>query len=80
MLFKPSFPDVSWEPLGEVAVVERGLFADPSKKSLFSAATKVRHLTPAIGTEILGIDLRQLSDSQKDELLVHSSQDLLLWC
>ena len=26
--------------------------------------------TPTIGTELLGIDLRQLSDSQKDELCV----------
>ncbi|KAH9481596.1 Putative alpha-ketoglutarate-dependent sulfonate dioxygenase [Psilocybe cubensis] len=65
---KPYFPNVSWEPLKEFEVVDRGLFADPEKKSLFSAATKVKHLTPAIGTEIEGIDLRQLSDSQKDEL------------
>jgi len=66
--YKPSFPDVSWEPLQEVAVTERALLADPSKKNLFSAATKVTHLTPAIGTEILGVDLRQLTDAQKDEL------------
>jgi sulfonate dioxygenase len=66
--FKPSFPDISWPPLEEVQVTERGLFADPEKKSLFSAATKVKHYTPAIGTEITGIDLRQLSNSQKDEL------------
>nr|GAT57367.1 alpha-ketoglutarate-dependent taurine dioxygenase [Mycena chlorophos] len=66
--FKPSFPDLSWPPLTEVAVSDRGLLADPEKKSLFSAASKVRHLTPAIGTELLGIDLRQLSETQKDEL------------
>ncbi|KAL1949619.1 hypothetical protein VTO73DRAFT_8500 [Trametes versicolor] len=66
--YKPSWPDVKWEPLGEIAVTDRGQFADPEKKALLSAATKVEHLTPAIGTEILGIDLRQLSDAQKDEL------------
>lgn len=66
--YKPSFPNLSWEPLQEQEVVDRGLFADPAKASLFGAATKVKHLTPAIGTEILGIDLRQLSNSQKDEL------------
>ena len=44
--------------------------ADPEKKSLLSAATKITHYTPTIGTEISGIDLRQLSDSQKDELCV----------
>jgi hypothetical protein len=27
-------------------------------------------LTPAIGTEIKGLDLRQLTDEQKDELYV----------
>ncbi|KAJ7928887.1 hypothetical protein B0H13DRAFT_968408 [Mycena leptocephala] len=66
--FKPSFPKLSWEPLKEVPFSDRGLVADPAKKSLLGAAQKVRHLTPAIGTELLGIDLRQLSDAQKDEL------------
>jgi sulfonate dioxygenase len=42
------------------------LFADPSKGSLVSAA-KVEYLTPAIGTEMLGIDLRNLSKTQKEE-------------
>ncbi len=44
--------------------------ADPEKTSLLSAASKVTHITPVIGTELLGIDLRQLSKSQKDELCV----------
>lgn len=70
MFNQPVFPDVHWEPLTEVSVAERGLLADPSKKSLLSAATKVTDLTPVIGTELLGIDLRQLSDTQKDELYV----------
>jgi sulfonate dioxygenase len=65
---QPYFPNVYWEPLTEVQVTDRGLFADPSKHNLFSAAQKVKHLTPSIGTEILGIDLRKLSGPQKDEL------------
>ncbi|EGN99509.1 hypothetical protein SERLA73DRAFT_168911 [Serpula lacrymans var. lacrymans S7.3] len=65
--YKPYFPAVDWEPLGEVEVIDRGLSADPAKKSLL-AVGKVKHLTPAIGTEIMGIDLRQLSSTQKDEL------------
>lgn len=44
------------------------MLADPSKKNLLSAATKVVQLTPAIGVELEGIDLRQLTDEQKDEL------------
>ena len=67
---QPFFPDVKWEPLKEFPVTDRALNADPEKKSLLSAASKVTHLTPTIGTELLGIDLRQLSDSQKDELCV----------
>ncbi|KAF5314818.1 hypothetical protein D9758_012152 [Tetrapyrgos nigripes] len=66
--FKPSFPNLSWPPLEEIQVTERGLHADPEKKALFSAAKKVRHYTPVIGTELDGIDLRQLSEAQKDEL------------
>ncbi|KAJ3778098.1 alpha-ketoglutarate-dependent sulfonate dioxygenase [Lentinula raphanica] len=66
--YKPFFPDLSWPPLEEVEVTERGLLADPEKKSLLTAAKKVKHYTPTIGTELSGIDLRQLSDSQKDEL------------
>ncbi|KAI9509817.1 hypothetical protein F5148DRAFT_1275078 [Russula earlei] len=66
--YKPAFPDISWEPLKEVKVTDRGLGADPEKKNLLSAASKVVTLTPAIGTELHGIDLRRLSDAQKNEL------------
>jgi sulfonate dioxygenase len=65
---QPSFPDVSWEPLKEVNVIDKGLRANSEKKSLLSAASKVITLTPTIGTELQGIDLRQLSAAQKDEL------------
>ena len=51
-------------------MTDRGQFADPEKKSLLAAASKVVALTPAIGTEIHGLDLRQLTDAQKDELCV----------
>lgn len=65
---QPSFPDVSWEPLKEVKVIDRGLRANSEKENLLSAASRVIALTPAIGTELQGIDLRHLSDAQKDEL------------
>ena len=65
---QPTFPDVSWEPLNEVEVVDMGVGADPRKKNLLSAASKCITLTPAIGTELHGIDLRQLTDPQRDEL------------
>ncbi|KAL4871691.1 hypothetical protein BDV12DRAFT_205995 [Aspergillus spectabilis] len=47
---------------------DRAFFADPEKKSLLSAATEVSHLTPYIGTELVGIQLSQLNNKQKDEL------------
>lgn len=51
-------------------MVDRGSAVDPEKKSLLSAASKVITLTPALGTELHGIDLRRLSNEQKDELCV----------
>ncbi|KAI1609152.1 hypothetical protein EDD36DRAFT_447129 [Exophiala viscosa] len=48
--------------------IEVGARADKSKKALFSAATKVTDLTTHIGTEIEGLQLKDLTDQQKDEL------------
>ena len=48
--------------------VEPGARADPAKDALFSAAEKVTDLTAHIGTEIVGLQLKDLSDQQKDEL------------
>ncbi|WRT63144.1 uncharacterized protein IL334_000047 [Kwoniella shivajii] len=45
-----------------------GLRADPEKKALFSAAKEVKNLTTWIGTEIIGLQLKDLNDKQKDEL------------
>ena len=59
---------IDYEPLTTFEVVDRGHSADPEKKSLLKAATKITHLTPTIGTEIEGIDVAQLTDQQKDEL------------
>ena len=48
--------------------VDPGSRADPEKKALFSAATKVTDLTAYIGTEIEGLQLKDLSPQQLDEL------------
>jgi hypothetical protein len=48
--------------------VDPGSRADPEKKSLLSAAKEVIHLTNHIGTEIVGLQLKDLTDQQKDEL------------
>lgn len=48
--------------------MERAKFADPEKKALFEAAKDVRHLTKYIGTEIVGLQLADLNNKQRDEL------------
>lgn len=48
--------------------VEAGARADRAKASLLSAATKVTDLTAHIGTEIEGLQLKDLSPQQRDEL------------
>lgn len=48
--------------------VDPGTRADPEKKALLSAAKEVIHLTRHIGTEIVGLQLKDLTDQQKDEL------------
>ncbi|KAH3667527.1 hypothetical protein OGAPHI_003176 [Ogataea philodendri] len=48
--------------------IERAKNADPEKKALLGAAKEVIHLTKHIGTELVGLQLSDLSDKQKDEL------------
>ncbi|KZF19280.1 TauD-domain-containing protein [Xylona heveae TC161] len=48
--------------------VDPGSRADPEKKALLGAAEKVIHLTKHIGTEIVGLQLKDLTAQQKDEL------------
>jgi hypothetical protein len=48
--------------------IDAGARADKSKSALFSAAKEVINLTSHIGTEIVGLQLRDLTDQQKDEL------------
>ena len=48
--------------------IDAGSRADKSKKNLFSAATKVTDLTSHIGTEIEGVQLKDLTPAQRDEL------------
>lgn len=45
-----------------------GTRADKAKRALLSAASKVTDLTTHIGTEIEGLQLKDLTNEQKDEL------------
>lgn len=48
--------------------VDAGARADKSKSALLSAAKEVVHLTAHIGTEIVGLQLKDLTDQQRDQL------------
>lgn len=74
----PEIPDRSELPVfvdqayavrnADVHYTERGKGADPEKKALFGAATEVFNLTDKIGTEIVGLQLADLNNTQRDEL------------
>lgn len=65
----PKFVDEAFEIRNkEYPYVERGKNADPQKRALFGAAKEVKDLTKHIGTEIVGLQLADLNDKQKDEL------------
>ncbi|KAK3334056.1 hypothetical protein B0T19DRAFT_145575 [Cercophora scortea] len=66
---KPLFlQDIAKIRSEERPYVDAGSRADKSKKHLFEAATKVTDLTVNIGTEIEGLQLKDLTPEQKDEL------------
>ncbi|PYH87461.1 tfdA family taurine dioxygenase [Aspergillus ellipticus CBS 707.79] len=64
----PNYTPFTLPNLTETPFVDRGLQGDPALPHLREAATAVIHLTPAIGTEIVGLQLTALTAAQKDEL------------
>jgi len=70
----PTFPKVDYDPYVELKVEDKGHLADPEMKALLGAATKVDRITPDLGTEIEGVDIRHLTDAQKNELALLTAQ------
>lgn len=66
--YAPSFPDVKWAPLEEVPYEDKGLLGDPEYKNLLADATDVFDYHPKIGTEVQGVNLKTLTDAQKNDL------------
>jgi hypothetical protein len=60
--------DIRNEPWEHTDAGARAKKTDPTKKSLFDAASKVEDLTAHIGTEIHGLQLKDLTNQQRDEL------------
>ena len=64
----PSFPDVHWDPIEQIPYEDRALYGDPKFRNLLQDATDVFDYNPKIGTEVHGVDLANLTDSQRDDL------------
>jgi sulfonate dioxygenase len=64
----PNYTPFKLPELVEHHFIDKAIGSDPSKAQLLGAATEVKHLTPAIGTELVGIQLKTLTDTQKNEL------------
>ncbi|KAH0525617.1 hypothetical protein TsFJ059_007964 [Trichoderma semiorbis] len=63
--------ETHFDPIQPFEFTDRGLAADKAKSALLSSANpelKVSKITPVIGTEIRGLQLSQLNDTQKNEL------------
>ena len=65
---RPIFPKVHWEPLTEVPYHDRGLQGDPQFRNLLADATDIFDYNPKIGTEVHGVNLAKLTNTQKDDL------------
>ncbi|KAI8283932.1 hypothetical protein K4K59_007624 [Colletotrichum sp. SAR11_240] len=73
--YLPHFTPGTQPPLEEFEHVDVGLRADPEKKNLLSAhGVTHEEITPAIGTEIHGIQLSQLNPAQLDELALLAAE------
>lgn len=68
----PSFPKIDWPDLEEIDIDDRAFHADPEKSRFFKEVEaqggKVINLNPAIGAEVVGVKLTQLSDAARDDL------------
>lgn len=73
--YKPSFPKVSWPALEPIAVTDRGhsapsLGKNKKENTVLARASKFKFITPALGVEVEGVKLSELSDAEKDDLSV----------
>lgn len=64
----PNYTPFKLPNLVELPFIDRAINSDIHKTSLLSSATSIIHLTPAIGTELVGLQLASLSSTQKNEL------------
>lgn len=71
--YKPSFPIVNEKPLEPIAVTDRGhsapsLGKNKKENTVLAKASKYKFITPALGVEVEGVQLKDLTDSEKADL------------
>ncbi|KAI0600657.1 hypothetical protein F4775DRAFT_44002 [Biscogniauxia sp. FL1348] len=73
--YLPHYVPGKQPPLVEFEHEDVGLRADPEKKALLSAPGAIfEEITPAIGTQVQGLQLSALSSQQKDELALLAAE------
>ncbi|KAF6752029.1 alpha-ketoglutarate catabolism dioxygenase [Ephemerocybe angulata] len=78
----PSYPgylpyydhDEKFPPLELFEHSDVGLLADPAKPNLLNENTKVKHLSPYLGTEVEGVQISQLSKEGLNELALYAAE------
>ena len=70
----------TWSPNQKIATpqpfdyLEHGKDADPTLSHLLDQSTETTHITPATGSEVVGVQLSSLSSQGKDELALFVAQ------
>jgi sulfonate dioxygenase len=72
------WPDQKFPPLEPFEHVEHGKGADPSFKDLLCEGASIMDMTPSIGSEVLGLQLSRMNNSQKDQLALLVAQRKLV--
>ncbi|ETS86244.1 hypothetical protein PFICI_00072 [Pestalotiopsis fici W106-1] len=73
--YLPHYTPGKQEPLEEFVHHDVGLRADPEKKALLTApGSSFEEITPAIGTEVRGLQLSALTSQQRDELALLAAE------
>jgi sulfonate dioxygenase len=65
---RPHFPDVHWDEIKEIPYSDKGLLGDSEFRNLLEDTTEIFDYTPKIGTEVIGIDLANITDAQKNDI------------
>lgn len=67
-----------YSPLEPVEFIDRAVGADEKLSALLPPGSKIRNLTAALGAEVSGVQLSQLSAQGKDQLALLANKKKVL--